>query len=61
MSTVKIIKTSNTTYSVNGKEVIEDFDGRMYSRTELTPSEEQALHAFISKEKIQEFNSESKA
>lgn len=56
---VKIIKTSNTTYSVNGKQVIEDFDGRFYSRMELTPSEEAALHEYISKEKISEFNSEA--
>ena len=44
---VKISKLSHNTYSVNNKEVIEDFDGRIYSRVELTLSEEYALLKFI--------------
>jgi len=44
---IKINKISQNTYKVNNKEIIEDFDGRLYSRFELTPSEEKALLNFI--------------
>lgn len=48
---VKIKKLTHNTYSVNDKEVIEDFDGRIYCRVDLTISEEKALQDYIMSEK----------
>lgn len=57
---VKIIKTSPTTYIVNEKEVYEDSDGRICSRMELTLSEEKALQQYLAAQRNDNFNAEGK-
>jgi len=48
---IKITKTDNGVYFVNGKPVYVDSDGRPVSKTfELTPSEERATLEYIKSE-----------